>query len=162
MAAITSRKESRQRLLELFQKSVDRIIPEDDSVSLRGQTFRDFEDQAEELRRTILPALLEERAALEQTALVEERAALEQTALVESSGSCPFCVSERVYLSGKPQQREVTSPHGAVMLVHQLARCRSCGRSFSPAESGVGFRGGAIGGEAHATGGRAGGEGDGG
>ena len=150
MAAITSRKESRQRLLELFQKSVDRIIPEDDSVSLRGQTFRDFEDQAEELRRTILPALLEERAALEQTALVE------------SSGSCPFCVSERVYLSGKPQQREVTSPHGAVMLVHQLARCRSCGRSFSPAESGVGFRGGAIGGEAHATGGRAGGEGDGG
>ena len=98
MPAITSRKESRQRLLELFQKSVDRIIPEDDSVPLRGQTFRDFEDQAEELRRAILPALLEERAALEETALVE------------SGGACPFCESDRVYLSGKPQQREVTSP----------------------------------------------------
>jgi len=150
MAAISSRKESRQRLLELFQQSMDRIIPEDDSVPLRGQTFRDFEDQAEELRRTILPALLEERAALEETALVE------------SGGTCPLCGSQRVYLSGKPQQREVTSPHGAVVLTHQLARCRSCGRSFSPAESSVGFRGGAVGGEAHATGGRAGGKGDGG
>jgi len=146
MPAMTSRKESRQRLLELFQKSVDRIIPEDDSVPLRGQTFRDFEDQAEELRRTILPALLEERAALEETALVE------------SGGSCPFCASERVYLSGQPQQREVTSPHGAVVLTHQLARCRSCGRSFSPAEPSVGI---ASGGEAHAQGGRACGEGDG-
>jgi len=147
MPAMTSRKESRQRLLELFQQSMNRIIPEDDSVPLRGQTFRDFEDQAEELRRTILPALLEERAALEETALVE------------AGGTCPFCGSNHVYLSGKPQQREVTSPHGAVVLTHQLARCRSCGRSFSPTEPSVGL---AVGSEAHATGGRAGGEGDGG
>ena len=78
---------------------------------------------------------------------------------MESGGSCPLCGSQRVYLSGKPQQREVTSPHGVVVLTHQLARCRFCGRSFSPAEPGVGI---AVGGEAHTQGSRASGEGDGG
>jgi hypothetical protein len=147
MPALTSRKESRQRLLKLFRESLDRIIPEEDSAPLRGQTFRDFEDQGEELRRTMLPALLEERAGLEPTALVEE------------GGACPFCSSERVFLLGEPEQREVISPHGAVVLTHQRARCRSCGRSFSPAGAGVGPAGG---GQAHAAGGRAGGAGDGG
>jgi len=147
MAALTSRKESRQRLLKLFAESLDRIIPEDESVGLRGQTFHDFEDQAEELRRTMLPAVLEERAGLEPTALVEE------------GGPCPFCSSERVSLAAGSQQREVTSPHGAVVLTHQQARCRSCGRSFSPAGAGVGSAGG---GQADAAGGGAGGAGDGG
>jgi hypothetical protein len=147
MPAITSRKESRQRLLKLFQKSLDRIIPEEESAALRGQTFRDFEDQAEELRRTILPALLEERAGLEPTALVE------------AGGTCPFCASERVFLTGEPEQRELTSPHGPVVLTHQRARCRSCGRSFSPAGANAGSSGGS---QAHAAGRRAGGAGDGG
>ena len=44
MAALTTREESRQRLLALFQASLDRIIPADESVPLRGQSFRDFED----------------------------------------------------------------------------------------------------------------------
>jgi hypothetical protein len=147
MPALTSRKESRQRLLKLFQKSLDRIIPEDESAPLRGQTFRDFENQAEELRRTLLPALLEERAGLESTALVEE------------AGACPFCASERVSLETQVEQREVTSPHGPVVLTHQRACCRSCGRSFSPAGADVGPAGG---GQAHAAGRRAGGAGDGG
>jgi len=125
MAALTTRQESRQRLLALFQESLDRIIPEDDSAPLRGQSFRDFEDQAEELRRTILPALLEERAGLEKTALVE------------SPGLCPLCSSEQVWLSKKPEQREIISPHGTVVLTHQRARCRSCGQSFSPAGTDV-------------------------
>jgi predicted Zn-ribbon and HTH transcriptional regulator len=147
MAALTSRKESRQRLLKLFEKSLDWIIPEEPSTPLRGQTFRDFEEQAEELRRTMLPAVLEERVGLESTALVEE------------AGMCPFCASERVLLERGSEQREVISPHGAVVLTHQRARCRSCGRSFSPAGAGVGPAGG---GQAHAAGGRAGGAGDGG
>jgi hypothetical protein len=147
MPALTSRKESRQRLLTLFKESLDRIIPEEESAPLRGQTFRDFEDQAEELRRTMLPAVLEERAGLEPTALVEE------------AGVCPFCASERVLLETQAEQREVISPHGAVVLTHQRARCRSCGRSFSPAGAGVGPAGG---GQTHTTGGRARGAGDGG
>ncbi len=147
MAALTSRKDSRQRLLKLFQQSLDRIIPEEESAPLRGQTFRDFEDQAEELRRTILPALLEERAGLEPTARVE------------AGGPCPFCGSERVSLGTEVEQREVTSPHGAVVLTHQRARCRSCGRSFSPAGANAGA---ASGSQAHAACGRAGGAGDGG
>ena len=147
MPALTSRRESRHRLLKLFQQSLDRIIPEEESAPLRGQTFRDFEEQAEELRRTLLPAVLEERAGLEPTALVEE------------GGVCPFCAAERVSLTAGSEQREITSPHGVVVLTHQRARCRSCGRSFSPAGAGLGLAGG---GQAHAAGGRAGGAGDGG
>jgi Fe-S cluster biogenesis protein NfuA len=147
MPALTSRKESRQRLRKLFEASLDRIIPEEESTPLRGQTFRDFEDQAEELRRTMLPAVLEERAGLEPTALVEE------------GGVCPFCSSERVTLLSGWEQREVTSPHGAVVLTHQRGRCRSCGRSFSPPGAGFGPSGG---GHADAAGGGTGGAGDGG
>lgn len=147
MPALTSRKESRRRLLQLFAESLDRINPEDEAVPLRGQTFRDFEDQAEELRRTMLPAVLEERAGLESTALVE------------AGGVCPFCSSERVLLAKELEQREVTSPHGVVVLTHQRARCRSCGRSFSPAGANAGSAGGS---QAHAARRRAGGAGDGG
>jgi len=147
MAALTTREESRQRLLALFQASLDRIIPADESVPLRGQSFRDFEDQAEELRQAILPSLLEERAGLEKTALVE------------SPGLCPLCSSDQVSLTQKIEQREIISPHGAVVLTHQRARCRSCGRSFSPAGQDVVSSGG---GKADSACGRAGGPRDGG
>ena len=147
MAALTTRQESRQRLLALFQESLDRIIPANESAPLRGQSFRDFEDQAEELRQTILPALLEERAGLEKTALVA------------SPGLCPLCSSEQVSLSKKREQREIISPHGAVVLTHQRARCRSCGRSFSPAGQDVVSSGG---GQADSACGGAGGPRDGG
>ena len=70
MAALTTRKDARERLLKLFEDSLNRIIPPGDDVPLRGQTFRDFEDQVESVRKTILPAILEERAALEPTAAV--------------------------------------------------------------------------------------------
>ena len=129
MPATTTRSEARERLLKLFADSLDRIIPADETIALRGQTFRDFEDQVDNVQRSVLPAILEERVALEPTAQVE------------SGGHCPFCQSDRVYLRKKAHKSELISPHGRPMLVEQGARCRCCGRSFSPSKASVGASG---------------------
>jgi len=130
MPATTTRKEARERLLKMFTESLDRIIPPDEGVALRGQTFRDFEDQVDSLRHDVLPTILEERAALEPTAWVE------------CAGHCPFCQSDRVYLRKGARKTELISPHGRAVLNEQGARCRCCGRSFSPSAAGLGSSGG--------------------
>ena len=99
---------------------LDRIIPADESVPLKGNTFRDWENQVEELRKATLPTVLEERATLEETALAEE------------PGHCPRCGSDRIYLEPQIGKMEIISPHGEVVLPRQQARCRCCGGSFSP------------------------------
>jgi predicted Zn-ribbon and HTH transcriptional regulator len=146
MSALTTRKEARERLLKLFEQSLDRIIPPQEMTPLKGQTFRDFEEQVEAVRKTILPAILEERAALEPTARVED------------AGHCPHCRSDRVYLEKGPRKAEVIGPHGPVMMELQRARCRCCGRSFSPSGAVIGPAGG---GSADAARGRASGTGSG-
>ena len=123
MPARTTRQEARDRILATFQAQLDRMIPEDEDIPLKGATFADFEDQVEELARTALPVALEERAALEPNAAVE------------TAGRCPHCGSDRVYLKKEATQPEVRSPHGPVVLCKQQARCRSCGSSFSPSGS---------------------------
>ena len=130
MAALTTRKEARERLLKLFEASLDRIIPPEDGTPLKGQTFRDFEDQAEAVRKTILPAI------------VEERVALEPTAKVDCAGHCPHCGSDRVYLVKESRKTEVIGPHGPVPVELQMARCRCCDRSFSPSRAVIGPAGG--------------------
>ncbi len=120
MPARKSRSEARARALAAFVESLDRIIPADESVPLRGSTFRDWEEQVGEVRRAVMPTLLEERAALEGNALAE------------SGGRCPHCSSDRVYLEKGETSPEVLSPDGPVVLPRQHCRCRSCGRSFSP------------------------------
>jgi hypothetical protein len=130
MAARTTRQEARARILAAFSVQLDRMIPEDESVPLKGATFTDFEDQAEVLAQTALPVVLEERAALESNAEVE------------AAGRCPHCGSEGAYLEKEVTQPEVRSLHGPVVLTRQHARCRSCGGSFSPSGSGVGIAGG--------------------
>jgi len=47
MPARTTRQEARARILATFSAQLDRMIPEDESVPLKGATFADFEDQAE-------------------------------------------------------------------------------------------------------------------
>jgi transposase-like protein len=126
MPALTTRKDARERLFKLFEDSLNRIIPAEETMPLRGQTFRDFEDQVEAVRKTMLPAILEERAALEPTAAVDK------------AGHCPHCGSDRVYLEKTPTRAEVISPHGPVVLSHQRARCRCCDRSFSPSRASTG------------------------
>jgi hypothetical protein len=127
MAARTTRREARERIIKSFMDSLDKIIPPEESVPLRGETFLDWEQQADAMRRAVLPTLLQERAALDPGAEV----------VAGGCGSCPRCGSGRVYLdrAGEAPQKEVISPHGPVVVVKRHCRCRACGRSFSPSGS---------------------------
>lgn len=120
MAATTDRQAARERLLALAKEQINRLIPLDESVPLKGQFFADFEDQADELERTLCPAFLEERVALSPEAWVT------------SGGVCPHCHSTHVYLEKRQSEVELLTPHGPAPMTQQHARCRSCDRTFSP------------------------------
>lgn len=120
MAARTTRDEARQRAIDAFMASLDRIIPADESVPLKGSIFRDWEDQVAEMKQAVLPTILEERAALEQNAQVDR------------GGHCPHCGSDAVYLEKQTTRAEMRSPDGPVVLEKQHCRCRNCDGSFSP------------------------------
>ena len=123
MPARSTRQQARARIRAAFEAQLERMIPEDEAIPLKGATFADFEDQVEALARTALPVALEERAALESNAEVV------------TAGRCPHCGSDRVYLEKQVTQPEVLSPHGPAVLHKQHARCRACGGSFSPSGS---------------------------
>ena len=120
MPALTTRREARERLRNLFERALNQMIPPDETRPLKGTRFMDFEDQVEALGREVLPVVLEERAGLEANAEVSD------------PGCCPFCGSERVYLNEEVAQSEVRSPQGPVVVLKQHARCRACGKTFSP------------------------------
>ena len=120
MPARSTRQAARARILATFRARLDRMIPEDEEVPLKGATFTDFEDQVEGLARAALPVALEERAALEPNAEVK------------TTGRCPHCGSSGVYLEKQVTQPEVRSPHGPVLLYKQHARCHSRGTGFQP------------------------------
>lgn len=82
MPARTTREEARNRVIAAFMLSLDKMIPADASVPLKGATFGEWEDQAAQVRRSVIPTLLEERSALEENAQVVE------------GGRCPFCSSD--------------------------------------------------------------------
>lgn len=123
MSARTTRQEARERAVKIFMDSLDRMIPADEAVPLKGSTFLDWENQTEELVRQVAPTLLEERSALEDNALAE------------TGGHCPHCGSDRVYLIKGESDSEIISPHGPVNLPRQRCRCRACGGVFSPSGS---------------------------
>jgi len=72
MPAITTRQEARERLLKIALSAIDRVVPADGSVPLRGATFSDFENQSYSAGEALLTAMMEERAKLERNASVEE------------------------------------------------------------------------------------------
>ena len=123
MAAKRTRQESRERLRELFEAELDRLVPSDPAQPMKGRTFRDFEMRGVEFKQTMMPALLEELAGLDDSAAVEQ------------AGRCPHCSSERTYLEKGAVKKEAHSPDGPVGLERQQARCRGCGGSFSPSGS---------------------------
>jgi hypothetical protein len=123
MAATTTREAARERLRKTLEATLDRLLPKDESVPLKGSRFIDFEKQADELKRALLPTFLEERAALDAQAVVA------------GPGLCPHCGSARVYLEKTSRQMEVTSRDGPVVLTKQDCRCRACNGSFSPSRS---------------------------
>jgi hypothetical protein len=146
MPARSTRQEARARILAAFAAQLDRVIPADETIALKGATFADFEDQVETLAQAALPMALEERAALADSAQVAR------------AGRCPRCGSGVVYLEQQETQPGVQSRHGRVVLRKQHARCRACGGSFSPSGAGLGPAGR---GSADAAGGAAGGAGGG-
>ena len=119
MAARTTRREARERVIKSFMDSLDRMIPPDEAVPLRGKTFLDWERQADVMRKAVLPTLLQERAGLDQTAVVD----------ADGCGKCPRCGSDRIYLDhgGGEAHKEVISPHGPMVLSKQQCRCRQTG-----------------------------------
>jgi hypothetical protein len=126
MAARTTREAARARVRSAFEKALDQVIPSDPDRPLRGRTFVEWEDQADALDQAVTTTLLEERAALEDTAQVEPG----------QLGRCPHCGSDRLYLQrGQPMNQALRTAHGQAELGHQSVRCRACGKSFSPSGS---------------------------
>jgi len=124
MAKLMDRQSSRERLQKILAGLLDRYIPADESQPMVGQTFREFEDQADEFDHELTAAFLEELASLSPAAQVE------------AAGCCPHCGSDRVYLvKNEPRKVELQSKHGIVVLTQQQCRCRSCDRTFSPSGS---------------------------
>ena len=107
MPALRTREEARERMTRMFEQLRDRLIPLDESKPLKGSKFRDWEEQADEIERTLT------------TAFMEERAGLEDNAQVAAAGRCPHCGSERVYLEKRNVKQERQTPHGAVVLEEQ-------------------------------------------
>lgn len=130
MAALTDRQKARERLGQVFQSILDKMIPADEAVPLAGSTFVEWEDLGDEVDRSLVPVFLEERAALEAAAHAD------------CGGRCPHCQSDRVYLIKRVGKVEVLTSHGVVVLNKQRCRCRSCDRSFSPSRAGLGVAGG--------------------
>ena len=134
MAARTTREAAREVIRAAFEKALDQMIPEDESIPLRGRTFREWEDQADAFAQAVTATVLEERVALEDSALRQPG---------EELGRCPHCGSGRLYLQrSEAANRPIRTTHGEAVLGHQSLRCRSCGKSFSPSGAGLGSAGG--------------------
>lgn len=74
MPALTTRQGSSGADFKPLVDFLDRIIPPESSVPLRGKTILDREKQAEEMRKAVLPTLLQERVASVESAQVDARA----------------------------------------------------------------------------------------
>jgi len=110
-------------VLKVLDELRAKMMPLDENVPLKGRRLIDFERQADELKRALIPTFLEERAALDEQAQVSE------------PGLCPHCGSDRVYLEKDYRQVELASRDGQVVLPKQDCRCRACDGSFSPSGS---------------------------
>ena len=123
MPATTTRQEALERICKTFHDALERMIPADENQRLQGNTFRDFELQTQAFKAALIPVLLEERARLTESAELKE------------AGCCPHCGSQRTRWIADANQKEIRGPDGVIVLTKQHARCRSCGRSFSPSGS---------------------------
>jgi DNA-directed RNA polymerase subunit RPC12/RpoP len=142
MSKLMDRQQAREHISMAFHRLLDRLLPAEEDVPLKGGSFIEFEQQADELDRTLTAAFLEARTMLDERAQAEE------------AGRCPHCSSTRVYLEEKKRQVEVQTTHGVVVMQQQSCRCRNCHRSFSPSAARPGV---ADGSQAVAPGGAAGG-----
>lgn len=126
MAGVMTRQEARKRLDGIYEKLLNQYIPADESQPVSDGPFWEWENLADAFDREMTGGLMEVLAALSKGAQHTH------------PGSCPFCRSGHVRWLVMEGQRERQSKHGPVVLPRQVARCRSCGRSFSPSGADVG------------------------
>ena len=120
MAGTITRREARDQVLSKVKTLLDRMIPEDENQPVKDGVFWEWEVMADEFDR-------------EATAsLIEALAGLSGKARLDHPGVCPACGCPRTRWLDPDKQQERQSKHGVVVLPRQVARCRSCGRSFSP------------------------------
>ena len=72
MPATTTRKEALERISKTFHDALERMIPADEDQRLPGNTFRDFELEAQKFKAAVIPTLLKERARLTDSAQMKE------------------------------------------------------------------------------------------
>ena len=117
---LSTRQEARERLDGVYQRLRDKYLPADESQPVKDGQFWEWEEMADEFDRQMTAAFLEELVGLSKHAVLAE------------PGPCPFCQSTNTKWLDDQGQQERRSKHGEVVLPRQVARCRPCGRSFSP------------------------------
>ena len=145
MSRTLTPQEAREELDRYYFQLREKYVPSEAPPAKDGE-FAEWEQKVDEFQRELMPKLLEILACLSPRASLEE------------PGHCPHCGSGNTKWLEETKQRERQSKHGKVVLPRQVARCRSCGRSFSPSGAGLGPAGGNA---ADAPGGRTAGAGDG-
>ena len=120
MAGIMTRQEARNHVISTVKSLLDRMIPEDENQPVKDGVFWEWEEMADEFDRTATASVMEALAGLSSQAKLDH------------PGSCPACGCVRTRWLDQEKQQERRSKHGGVVMPRQVARCRSCGRSFSP------------------------------
>jgi hypothetical protein len=120
MAGMTTRQEARKHVLTRVTELLDRMIPEDESQPVKDGVFWEWEEMADAFDREATASLMEALAGLSSQAKLAY------------PGACPACGCLRTRWLDADKQLERRSKHGVVVVPRQVARCRSCGRSFSP------------------------------
>ena len=127
----SAREAARERVMAVVCGALDKYIPADPDQPVKDGKFWEWEEMADAFDREVTAALIEELAGLSKGAKLAD------------PGPCPFCSSENTKWLDEEGKRERQSKHGTVVLPRQVARCRPCGRSFSPsgAKLGLGSQG---------------------
>lgn len=120
MAGRLTRQEAREHVLSRVQTLLDRMIPADESQPVKDGVFWEWEEMGDVFDREATASLMEALAGLSGQAQLAD------------PGACPACGCLRTRWLAQEKQLERQSKHGVVVLPRQVARCRSCGRSFSP------------------------------
>ena len=123
---MSRRQQARERLMAVVEKALDKHIPADASRPMKDGKFWEWEDMADEFDREVTGAFLEELAGCSAGARLQEPC------------GCPHCGSGNTKWHQEEGQRERRSKHGPVVLPRQVARCRTCGRTFSPSGAALG------------------------
>ena len=123
---MSARETARARVMDVVRGALDKYIPADPNQPVKDGKFWEWEEMADVFDREVTAAFLEELAELSQGAQPLD------------PGPCPHCKSENTKWLDEQGKRERQSKHGNVVLPRQTARCRPCGRTFSPSGAALG------------------------